>query len=93
MPGRFAKRSNDRGCVSFHPRASNSRIFEARTVFVKEQYAKGAGKPIESGGLSMEYGIIIPQGIDHSMKRIPEIIEDELAKLRLEPIFSTALVY
>ena len=50
-------------------------------------------KPFVSGGLSMEYGIIIPQGIDQSRKRIPEIIEDELAKLRLEPIFSTVLVY
>nr|VFK62572.1 MAG: transposase [Candidatus Kentron sp. TC] len=28
-------------------------------------------------GLSMKYGIIIPQGINHSRKRIPEIIEDE----------------
>ena len=28
-------------------------------------------------GLSMEYGIIIPQGINHSRKRIPEILEDE----------------
>jgi transposase len=47
-------------------------LHRARQGFVKARTAQGN----QIRGLLAEYGIVIPQGIDHIAKRLPEILED-----------------
>jgi len=47
-------------------------VHRARQGFVKARTAQGN----QIRGLLAEYGIVIPQGISHIAKRVPEIIED-----------------
>ena len=47
-------------------------VHRARQSFVKARTAQSN----QIRGLLAEYGIIIPQGINHILKRLPEILED-----------------
>ena len=49
-------------------------MHRARQGFVKARTAQA--NQIRAGGLSAEYGIIIPQGIGHFAKRLLDILED-----------------